>query len=40
MQAVDADVQSRILALVETILKQNSIAVAGRSGYRAWWMSG
>ena len=27
MQAVDADVQDRILALVETILKQNSIAV-------------
>ena len=27
MQAVDADVQGRILALVETILKQNSIAV-------------
>ena len=27
MQAVGADVQSRILALVETILKQNSIAV-------------
>jgi acyl carrier protein len=27
MQAVGADVQGRILALVETILKQNSIAV-------------
>jgi acyl carrier protein len=27
MQAVDVDVQGRILALVETILKQNSIAV-------------
>ena len=27
MQAVGADVQDRILALVETILKQNSIAV-------------
>ena len=27
MQAVSADVQGRILALVETILKQNSIAV-------------